>query len=164
MEGEAKREFIRTQSNPGFQLFSPCLCGEFISSRVLPTFAYVVVRLFPTLLQNLKPQKSRPPVLRVSLCASWFILFQPMDIIALTRQLVDIESITGNEATVGHFLEQELRKLGYDSRRMLVEGDRTNVWATSPQAPNPAIVFSTHMDTVPPFIPSSEDDDKIYGR
>ena len=87
-----------------------------------------------------------------------------MDITALTRQLVDIESITGNEATVGHFLEQELRKLGYESRRMPVEGERANVWATSQQEPNPAVVFSTHMDTVPPFIPSSEDHDKIYGR
>src|SRR5436190_7440541 len=87
-----------------------------------------------------------------------------MDIVALTRQLVDIESITGNEATVGHFLDQELRELGYESRRMLVEGERANVWATSPGESNPAIAFSTHMDTVPPFIPSSEDDQKIYGR
>ena len=87
-----------------------------------------------------------------------------MDIVALTRQLVDIESITGNEATVGHFLEQELRELGYESRRMLVEGERANVWAISPGESNPAIAFSTHMDTVPPFIPSSEDDQKIYGR
>src|SRR5438876_2399741 len=87
-----------------------------------------------------------------------------MDIVALTRQLVDIESITGNEATVGHFLDQELRKLGYDSRRIPIEGERANVYATSPQEPNPGIVFSTHMDTVPPFIPSSEDDQKIYGR
>jgi acetylornithine deacetylase len=87
-----------------------------------------------------------------------------MDVFALTRQLVDIESITGNEATVGHFLEQELRKLGYESRRMLVEDERANVWASSAQDPSPTIVFSTHMDTVPPFIPSSEDDEKIYGR
>jgi len=47
---------------------------------------------------------------------------------------------------------------------MPVEGERANVWATSPGAPNPPIVFSTHMDTVPPFIPSSEDESKIYGR
>ncbi len=87
-----------------------------------------------------------------------------MDIVALTRQLVDIESITGNEATVGHFLEQELRKLGYESRRMPVEGERANIYATSSQQPNPTIVFSTHMDTVPPFIASSEDDQKIFGR
>jgi acetylornithine deacetylase len=87
-----------------------------------------------------------------------------MDIVALTRQLVDIESITGNEGPVGHFLEQELRKLGYNTRRMPVEGERANVYATSSQEPNPAIVFSTHMDTVPPFIASSEDEHRIYGR
>ena len=33
-----------------------------------------------------------------------------------------------------------------------------------PSKPNPQVVFSTHMDTVPPFIPSSEDADRIYGR
>jgi len=87
-----------------------------------------------------------------------------MDIVTLTRQLVDIESITGNEGPVGHFLEQELRKLDYNTRRMPVEGERANVYATSPEEPNPAIVLSTHMDTVPPFIASSEDERRIYGR
>ena len=47
---------------------------------------------------------------------------------------------------------------------MAVEGSRFNLYATSPEHPNPAVVFSTHMDTVPPFIPSSEDAEKIYGR
>src|SRR5713101_1794629 len=87
-----------------------------------------------------------------------------MDVVSLTRQFVDIESISGNEGAVGHFLAQELRALGYDARRMAVEGERMNVWATSPQEPNPAVVLSTHMDTVPPFIPSSEDNDRVYGR
>src|SRR5260370_6424644 len=87
-----------------------------------------------------------------------------MDIISLTRQLVDIESVTGNEGPVGRFLEQELQRLGYDARRMLVEGERANVYATVPQEPNPFVVFSTHMDTVPAFSPSSEDNDRVYGR
>src|SRR5256885_1938582 len=87
-----------------------------------------------------------------------------VDIVALTRQLVDIESITGNEGSVGHFLEQRLRTLGYNVRRTVAEGERANVYATAPQEPSPAIVFSTHMDTVPPFIRSSEDDQRIYGR
>ncbi|MGA7168645.1 MAG: M20/M25/M40 family metallo-hydrolase, partial [Candidatus Sulfotelmatobacter sp.] len=39
-----------------------------------------------------------------------------------------------------------------------------DVYATSPEQPNPEVVFSTHMDTVPPFIPSSEDAGRIYGR
>ena len=47
---------------------------------------------------------------------------------------------------------------------MAVEGERFNVWATPPNTPNPALVFSTHMDTVPPFLPSSETEDRIYGR
>jgi acetylornithine deacetylase len=87
-----------------------------------------------------------------------------MDVVSLTRQLVDIESITGNEGAVGLFLADYLRGLGYNVRRTAVEGERANVYATSPQEPNPAIVFSTHMDTVPPFIPSREDETRIYGR
>jgi len=87
-----------------------------------------------------------------------------MDIIALTRRLVDIESITGNEGPVGEFLSRELRALGYHTQRMPVEGQRHNVFATSPEQPQPEIVFSTHMDTVPPFIASREDDDSVYGR
>jgi acetylornithine deacetylase len=87
-----------------------------------------------------------------------------MDVISLTRRLVDIESISGNEGPVGHVLAQELRGLGYDTRRMVVQGERANVYATSPQEPNPAVVLSTHMDTVPPFSPSSEDNDRVYGR
>ena len=41
--------------------------------------------------------------------------------------------------------------------RMPVEADRFDIYATSPEQPYPEIVFSTHMDTVPPFIASSED-------
>jgi acetylornithine deacetylase len=87
-----------------------------------------------------------------------------MDAFALTRQLVDIESITGNEAAAGDFLYCELCRLGYQTKKLRVEGDRFNVYATAPEEPHPAVVFSTHMDTVPPFIPSSEDDTRIYGR
>jgi acetylornithine deacetylase len=87
-----------------------------------------------------------------------------MDAVTLTRQLVDIESITGNEASVGNYLYGELCRLGYQTRKMPVEDNRFNVYATSPDHPHPAIVFSTHMDTVPPFIPSSEDAGRIYGR
>jgi len=87
-----------------------------------------------------------------------------MDLFALTRQLVDIESITGNEAAVGDFLQRHLIGLGYTVRKIPVEGDRFNVFATLPQEPAPAVIFSTHMDVVPPFISSSEDADNIYGR
>jgi acetylornithine deacetylase len=87
-----------------------------------------------------------------------------MDVAAFTRQLVDIESISGNEGEVGDFLHRELDRLGYQAKKMTVEGARCNVFATAPEQPRPAIVFSTHMDTVPPFIPSSEDATRIFGR
>jgi acetylornithine deacetylase len=87
-----------------------------------------------------------------------------MDPFVLTRKLIDIESITGNEAAVGTVLADELAGLGYVVERIPVEGDRFNVWATHLDQPRPELVFSTHMDTVPPFIPSSETPERIYGR
>ncbi len=87
-----------------------------------------------------------------------------MDVFALTRQLIDIESISGNESVVGDCLCAELARLGFEARKMPVEGTRFNVWAMWPGFAEPAVVFSTHMDTVPPFIPSREDEQNIYGR
>src|SRR5215469_3949781 len=87
-----------------------------------------------------------------------------MDAVTFTRQLIDIESISGNEAAVGNYLYGELCRIGYQTKKIPVEGDRFNVFAIHPDHPNPLTVFSTHMDTVPPFIPSSEDADRIYGR
>jgi acetylornithine deacetylase len=86
-----------------------------------------------------------------------------MDPLRLTRQLVDIESITGNEAAVGAALYDELFKLDYCVHKIPVAHSRFNVQATLDGKP-PEIVFSTHIDTVPPFIPSSEDNENIYGR
>jgi acetylornithine deacetylase len=86
-----------------------------------------------------------------------------MDPIKLTRRLVDIESISGNEGAVGAELYEELVRLGYTTHKMAVAHERFNVVATLDDLP-PQVVFSTHMDTVPPFIPSSEDHENIYGR
>jgi acetylornithine deacetylase len=86
-----------------------------------------------------------------------------MDPIKLTRRLIDIESISGNEGAVGAELYEELCRLGYTAHKMPVAHERFNVVATIDER-KPEIVFSTHMDTVPPFIPSSEDADNVYGR
>src|SRR5208282_858216 len=87
-----------------------------------------------------------------------------MELFALTRRLIDIESITPNESAVGEFLFDELGRRGFEARQMPVEGARANVLAAWPGRARPEIVFSTHMDTVPPFIASSEDETRIYGR
>ncbi len=77
-----------------------------------------------------------------------------MNVFELTRALVDIESITGNEKNVGLFLSDYLDKLAsrFDGlvERIEVEPHRYNVLA--------------HMDTVPPFFPSREDEECIWGR
>jgi acetylornithine deacetylase len=85
-----------------------------------------------------------------------------MNLFELTRELIDIPSITGDEARVGHFLSEYLRDLGYQIGHQQVAENRFNVFAKNNNAPY--VWFSTHMDTVPPFIKSSEDEEFIYGR
>src|SRR5678815_2933414 len=85
-----------------------------------------------------------------------------MNVFELTRQLIDIPSVTGEELAASQFIASYLEQLGYRVERQEVAPDRFNVIATT-EAP-PRIVFSTHIDTVPPFIESSEDEEFIYGR
>ena len=99
----------------------------------------------------------------------------PVDPIQLTRQLVDIESTTYHEGRAGAFLYDFLEGERYQVERMPVsqpdrvltpgagEGKRFNVYAASAGI-TPDIVLSTHMDTVPPYFASREDDKFLYGR
>ena len=84
-----------------------------------------------------------------------------MKLFELTRQLVDIESISGNEKNVAVFLGDYLRKLGAEVELEEAEPNRPNVMA---QWGKPDVVLSTHIDTVPPFFPSREDEEYIHGR
>lgn len=88
-----------------------------------------------------------------------------MRVFELTRQLIDIESVTPNEYEVGEFLYAYLSGLAAKYQgtveRMPVEERRFNVLATFGE---PRVTLSTHQDTVPPFIPSREDEDNIWGR
>src|SRR5437879_13640466 len=88
-----------------------------------------------------------------------------MNVFELTRALVDIESITDNEEQVCQYLFDYLSKLAshYNGRvdRMEVAPHRFNILA---QFGDPLVTLSTHMDTVPPFFASREDDEFIWGR
>ncbi len=88
-----------------------------------------------------------------------------MNLFELTRALVDIESITNHEKDIGLFLLGRLSELaartGGRVERMEVEPERFNVFACWGE---PFVTLSTHMDTVPPFIPSREDEEYIWGR
>lgn len=94
-----------------------------------------------------------------------------LDPIGLTRQLCAIESTTYHEGAVGDFIADFLAGRGWAVEKTPVEqplesataGARWNVYA-GVAGQTPDLVFSTHMDTVPPYIPFSEDDEFMYGR
>jgi acetylornithine deacetylase len=85
-----------------------------------------------------------------------------MNLFELTRYLMDIPSVSGEEQKVGRFLASYLETLGYAVELQEVEANRANVIATT--GARARVVLSTHMDTVPPFIASGEDETHITGR
>ena len=95
----------------------------------------------------------------------------PIDPIGLTRQLCEIESVTYHEGAVGDFLADFLASRGWAVEKTPVPqpsesaaaGPRWNVYA-GVAGQTPDLVFSTHMDTVPPYIPFREDAEFMYGR
>jgi len=114
-----------------------------------------------------------------------------MNLFELTKSLMNIPSVSGDEEAVGFYLRDHLESLGWTvelqevgartllSSSPLAAKDTPNDEASSvgtgvspPRQYNviaylndtPRVWLSTHMDTVPPFIPPTEDDEKIYGR
>lgn len=88
-----------------------------------------------------------------------------MNLFELTRALVDIESTTNHEKNVGDYLFAHLSALAARSsgsaERMPVAPDRDNVFVCWDE---PRVTLSTHMDTVPPFFGSNEDNEFLWGR
>jgi acetylornithine deacetylase len=85
-----------------------------------------------------------------------------MNLFELTKTLINIPSISENEKEVGFFLRDYLQKSGWMVELQPVSENQNNVIAHLNDSPR--VFFSTHMDTVPPFIEASEDGEKIYGR
>ena len=85
----------------------------------------------------------------------------PVDVVALARTLIDIESTTGQEGPVALVLAGYLRGRGYSVLEQPVAGDRINVIAAVGE---PDVVFSTHFDCVPPFFPSRVQAGILHGR
>ena len=84
-----------------------------------------------------------------------------MDPIELTRALVPLASPTGAEGPAVDYLAGVLDRAGYRVRRQPVGPGRDNLYAWRE---TPELVFSTHLDCVPPFVPLREDDTFLYGR
>ncbi len=84
-----------------------------------------------------------------------------MDVLELTRALVALETPTGSERAAIDLLDGTLRRAGYRVVRQPVSPGRENLYAYREP---PELVFSTHVDTVPPYLPLAEDADTIHGR
>ncbi len=85
-----------------------------------------------------------------------------MNLFELTKALMNIPSVSGEEEAVGFWLRDHLESLGWTVKLQAVSKNQNNVITYLNDTPR--VWLSTHMDTVPPFIPPNEDDEKIYGR
>ena len=84
-----------------------------------------------------------------------------MNVFELTRQLISIPSISGDEKPIAEFLDEYLRAAGFQVELQDAALDRPNVYA---QRGDSDVVLSSHSDTVPPYVEFGEDDEFIYGR
>ncbi len=84
-----------------------------------------------------------------------------MNVFELTRALIEIPSISGNEGRVARFLADHLGDAGFEVELCDIGDNRPNVYA---RRGDPDVVLSTHIDTVPPYVEFREDDEFIYGR
>lgn len=85
----------------------------------------------------------------------------PMDPIALTRDLVALDSTTGREHAATAHVAALLERAGWRVQLQPVADGRANVYAVREA---PVVVLTTHLDTVPPFLPLREDDTWLHGR
>ena len=84
-----------------------------------------------------------------------------MNVFELTRALIEIPSISGYEGQVAIFVAEHLGAAGFQVELQDIGGNRPNVYA---RRGDPDVVLSTHIDTVPPYVEFSEDNEFIYGR
>lgn len=83
------------------------------------------------------------------------------DVLALATELLSIDSSTGREREAVDVVARWLVARGWNVTLQEVEPGRSNVWATRAGG---GVTLSTHLDTVPPYIPPRLHDGRLYGR
>lgn len=84
------------------------------------------------------------------------------DVIELAARLMEIDSTSGREGAVVDWLETYLVGAEWNVRRIPVTPGRDDLLATHGERPE--VTLSTHLDTVPPFIPPRLEGGKLWGR
>lgn len=83
------------------------------------------------------------------------------DVVALAAELLAIESPTGGEARAVDYVSRWLISRGWNVTVQEVSPGRGNIWASRSGG---GVTLSTHLDTVPPFVPPRLDGTRLYGR
>lgn len=89
-------------------------------------------------------------------------MLNPLDPVDLTLALMRIDSTSGREGEVIRFAHTMLESRGWTARRISVTQGRDNIVASVSEAP--LVTLSTHLDTVPPFLPPRVEGERIWGR
>jgi acetylornithine deacetylase len=83
------------------------------------------------------------------------------DVVSLAAELLAIQSTTGSEGTVVDFVSRWLVARGWNVTLQEVSRGRANIWASKSGG---GVTFSTHLDTVPPFVPPRLEGARLFGR
>ena len=83
------------------------------------------------------------------------------DVVALAAELLAMQSSTGSEGPAVDFVSRWLVTRGWNVTTQEVTKGRANVWASRSGR---GVTFSTHLDTVPPWLPPRLEGAKLYGR
>ena len=84
------------------------------------------------------------------------------DVVALAARLMEIDSTSGREGALVDWLENYLVGGDWKVRRIPVSSGRDDLLVTA--GDRPEVTLSTHLDTVPPFIPPRVEGDRLWGR
>ncbi|HEX9562553.1 MAG TPA: M20/M25/M40 family metallo-hydrolase [Gemmatimonadaceae bacterium] len=84
-----------------------------------------------------------------------------VDVVALAAELLALESTSGSEGRVVDFVSRWLIGRGWNVTVQEVADRRGNVWASRAGG---GVTLSTHLDTVPPYVPPRLEGSRLYGR
>lgn len=83
------------------------------------------------------------------------------DVVSLAAELLTMQSTTGSEASTVDFVSRWLVGRGWNVTLQEVTRGRANIWASRSGG---GVTFSTHLDTVPPYLPPRLEGSRLFGR
>ena len=86
----------------------------------------------------------------------------PSDVVGIAEWLLAFDSTSGAETKLTRAFGDALAARGWALTRIPAPDGRENLLATA--GAGPYVTLSTHLDTVPPFIPARRDGGRLYGR